>query len=196
MRSRYYILRDNALFIYKNKEQKVPDNIIVLKGLYITAVIPEKGSGSSYYGFCISHENDEVRPRTFYHKNQEAIIDWIKWLKLEANNLNFEDRYEKGRKLGKGKFSTVYECQNIETGEIVAMKHIHKPSLSEREKEFLREEIQIIKLISHSNIVTMREVYETEKYMFIIMDSVRGGELFEHIKSYELEEREISLIIF
>lgn len=115
---------------------------------------------------------------------------------MEANNLNFEDRYEKGRKLGKGKFSTVYECQNIETGELVAMKHILKPSLSEREREFLREEIQIIKLISHPNIVTMRETYETEKYMYIIMDQAKGGELFEHIKSYELEEREISLIMF
>lgn len=76
------------------------------------------------------------------------------------------------------------------------MKHIHKPSLSEREREFLREEIQIIKLISHPNIVNMRETYETDKYMYIIMDAVKGGELFEHIKNYELEEREISLIMF
>lgn len=196
MRSRYYILRDNALYIYNNKDQKLPSNIIVLKGLYIMRVEPEKGSGSNYHGFCISHEIEMVRPRTFYHKNQEAVSDWIKCLKQEANNLNFEDKYIKGRKLGKGKFSTVYECQNKETGEIVAMKHIHKPSLSEREREFLREEIQIIKLISHPNIVTMRETYETDKYMFIIMDAVKGGELFEHIKNYELEEREISLIMF
>jgi len=76
------------------------------------------------------------------------------------------------------------------------MKQIHKPSLTEREKEFLREEIQIIKLISHPNIVQMRETYETEKYMFIIMEQASGGELFEHIKSYELEEREISLIMY
>ena len=76
------------------------------------------------------------------------------------------------------------------------MKHIHKPSLTDREREFLREEIQIIKLISHPNIVCMRETYETEKYMYIIMEQVKGGELFEHIKNYELEEREISLIMF
>lgn len=194
MRARYYILRDNALFIFNNKDQKFPSNIISLRGLYITPVEPEKGS--NYHGFSISHENEMVRSRTFYHRNQEAIIDWIKCLKWEANNLNFDDKYIRGRKLGKGKFSTVYECQNKETQEIVAMKHIHKPSLTEREREFLREEIQIIKLISHPNIVSMRETYETEKYMFIIMDQVKGGELFEHIKNYELEEREISLIVY
>jgi len=75
------------------------------------------------------------------------------------------------------------------------MKHIHKPSLTVREREFLREEIEIIKLISHPNVVCMRETYETEKYMYIIMEQVKGGELFEHIKTYELEEREISLIM-
>lgn len=60
--------------------------------------------------------------------------------------------------------------------------------MTEREKDFLREEIQIIKLISHPNIVQMKETYETEKNMYIIMEQVSGGELFDHIKTYELEE--------
>jgi serine/threonine protein kinase len=51
-------------------------------------------------------------------------------------------------------------------------------------------------LISHPNIVKIRETYETDKYMFIIMDQATGGELFEHIKMYELEEREIALIMY
>lgn len=68
--------------------------------------------------------------------------------------------------------------------------------MTHREKEFLREEIQIVKLIAHPNIVQMRETYETEKYMYIIMEQVGGGELFEHIKTYELEEREIALIMY
>jgi len=42
----------------------------------------------------------------------------------------------------------------------------------------------------------MRETYETEKYMYIIMEQVSGGELFEHIKTYELEEREVALCMF
>ena len=42
----------------------------------------------------------------------------------------------------------------------------------------------------------MRETYETEKHIYIIMEQVSGGELFEHIKTYELEEREIALIMY
>jgi serine/threonine protein kinase len=78
----------------------------------------------------------------------------------------------------------------------VAVKQINKESLSQREREFLREEIQIIKLISHPNIIKMRESYEDQKYIFIIMDQATGGELFEHIKMYELEEKEIVLIMY
>ena len=65
--------------------------------------------------------------------------------------------------------------------------------MTPRERDFLREEIQIIKLISHPNIVQMKETYETEKNMYIIMEQVTGGELFDHIKTYELEEREVSI---
>jgi hypothetical protein len=42
----------------------------------------------------------------------------------------------------------------------------------------------------------MRETYETEKNMYIIMEQVTGGELFDHIKTYELEEREVGLCMF
>ena len=35
MRTRFYILRDQALFIYNNKNQKYPSLCIFLKGMYI-----------------------------------------------------------------------------------------------------------------------------------------------------------------
>jgi len=35
MRTRYYILRDHGLFIYNNRQQKIPSNVISLCGLYI-----------------------------------------------------------------------------------------------------------------------------------------------------------------
>lgn len=34
--SRYYILRDNALYVYKNREQIYPSNVVSLRGLYIS----------------------------------------------------------------------------------------------------------------------------------------------------------------
>lgn len=110
--------------------------------------------------------------------------------------MSFDEKFIRGPQLGKGKFSTVFKCQNKETSEIIAAKQIVKEQLTDKERDFLREEIQIIKLISHKNIVQMRETYETEKNMYIIMEQVKGGELFDHIKTYELEEREVSLCMY
>lgn len=107
--------------------------------------------------------------------------------------MSFDEKFIRGPQLGKGKFSTVLQCKNKETSEIIAAKQIVKQQLTEREREFLREEIQIIKLLSHPCIVQMRETYETEKNMYIIMEQVTGGELFDHIKMYELEEKEVAL---
>lgn len=74
--------------------------------------------------------------------------------------------------IGKGKFSQVFLCKNRETDELVAMKLIDKTSLTMKEKDFLREEIQIIRQIQHPNVVVMKDVYETAKDMYILMECV------------------------
>jgi serine/threonine protein kinase len=45
--------------------------------------------------------------------------------------------------------------------EFLAMKLIDKKSLSRKEREFLRDEIQIIRSICHPNVVEMRDAFET-----------------------------------
>jgi serine/threonine protein kinase len=40
----------------------------------------------------------------------------------------------------------------------------------------------------------MRDAFETHERMYILMECVQGGELFEHIKECEIPEREACLI--
>jgi hypothetical protein len=40
----------------------------------------------------------------------------------------------------------------------------------------------------------MHDAFETFTNMYIMMEVVQGGELFEHIKDYEISEREACLI--
>lgn len=74
------------------------------------------------------------------------------------------------------------------------MKLIDKKNLTRKEREFLRDEIQIIKSISHPNVVEMHDAFETHQHMYIMMECVQGGELFEHIKEAEISEREACLV--
>ena len=108
MRSRFYMLRDQTLFIYNNKGQKFPSTLLFLRGMYINQIKPDKTT--SCHGFCISHESKLVRTRVFYHKNQEVIEDWIRQLRMESSNMSFDEKFIRGPQLGKGKFSTVFKC--------------------------------------------------------------------------------------
>lgn len=69
------------------------------------------------------------------------------------------DFYNQNQRLGGGKFSEVYEATNRSTKVTYALKKIDKTKLNQREKEFLRDEIQIVSLLSHPNVVEMREIY-------------------------------------
>jgi len=48
------------------------------------------------------------------------------------------------------------------------------------------EEIQIIGSLNHPNVVVMKDHFETLQHMFIMMECMEGGELFDHIKEYEI----------
>lgn len=42
-------------------------------------------------------------------------------------------------------------------------------------------EIKILKLVDHPNIIKLYEVYEDERYIYLVMEYCRGGELIERI---------------
>ena len=82
----------------------------------------------------------------------------------------------------------MFETKNKRTQVSYALKKIDKTKLNPREKEFLRDEIQIVSLLSHPNVVEMREVYETKRWMFIMMEQVHGGELFQFLQNNAVTE--------
>jgi calcium-dependent protein kinase len=49
--------------------------------------------------------------------------------------------------------------------------------LSEEDKQAFQNEINIMKQVDHPNIVKMYESYEDEKYLYIIMELLSGGEV-------------------
>jgi len=49
--------------------------------------------------------------------------------------------------------------------------------LSKEDKAALEVEIDIMKQVNHPNIVKMYEIYEDEKYVYIVMEMLSGGEV-------------------
>jgi calcium/calmodulin-dependent protein kinase I len=96
--------------------------------------------------------------------------------------------------LGSGYFAVVKVGYNNVTGEKVAVKCVDKNKV-ERE-ETLQNEIDILSSIAHDGVVRMLNIFDTEEILFIVMELMEGGELYEEIMKRSLfSEKEASRII-
>jgi len=90
--------------------------------------------------------------------------------------------YTIGKKLGSGAFSVVYDATNKTTELAYAIKVIDKKAISELNKTLhIKTEVAILRKLSHPNIVQIYEIYETEKHLYLVMEKMNGGELYEQI---------------
>ncbi|KAL2320779.1 hypothetical protein Fmac_029748 [Flemingia macrophylla] len=92
-------------------------------------------------------------------------------------------RYELGRELGRGEFGVTYLCTDKESGEELACKSISKKKLRTAiDIEDVRREVEIMRhLPHHTNIVTLRDTYEDDNAVHLVMELCEGGELFDRI---------------
>ncbi|KAI9071244.1 hypothetical protein K1719_046796 [Acacia pycnantha] len=93
-------------------------------------------------------------------------------------------KFELGRTLGEGNFAKVKLARNVETGESVAIKIIDKDKiLKHKMVRQIKREISTMKLIRHPNVIRMYEVMASKTKIYIVLEFVTGGELFDKIAS-------------
>jgi calcium/calmodulin-dependent protein kinase I len=92
-----------------------------------------------------------------------------------------ERQYKFGRTLGSGTFATVKQATCLADGTKWAVKVIKKSALTAEDEESLKMEIQILELTHHPNIVSVKEVFYSKQYVYLVMDIMTGGELFDRI---------------
>lgn len=88
--------------------------------------------------------------------------------------LAFQDKYEIIRRLGQGGYSEVFECRNLQTERLVAVKILQRTKNSVELKRF-QNEAKLLSSLSHPNIVRVFEfgVVAGDK-LFIAMELLRG----------------------
>ncbi|KAJ4963355.1 hypothetical protein NE237_023294 [Protea cynaroides] len=91
-------------------------------------------------------------------------------------------KYEVGRTIGEGTFAKVKFAQNTETGESVAMKVIDRSAIIKHKMiDQIKREISIMKLVRHPYVVRLHEVLASRTKIYIILEFITGGELFDKI---------------
>uniref|UniRef100_A0A667YPB1 Serine/threonine-protein kinase DCLK2 n=1 Tax=Myripristis murdjan TaxID=586833 RepID=A0A667YPB1_9TELE len=92
------------------------------------------------------------------------------------------DRYKVGRMLGDGNFAVVRECVEHSTGREYALKIINKGKCRGKE-HMIQNEVAILRRVKHPNIVLLIEEVDTYSELYLVMELVKGGDLFDAITS-------------
>lgn len=85
--------------------------------------------------------------------------------------------------LGKGAFGEVRKALHLESGVYRAIKIIYKAQASAEEQAKILNEIEILRQLDHPNIVRIYEYFEDNKFIYIVMELIGGGELFDKIQA-------------
>ncbi|XP_039152162.1 calcium/calmodulin-dependent protein kinase type 1 isoform X2 [Drosophila simulans] len=95
--------------------------------------------------------------------------------------VSIEEKYNLHGLLGTGAFSEVRLAESKDSpGEHFAVKIIDKKALKGKE-ESLENEIRVLRRLTHPNIVQLLETYEDKSKVYLVMELVTGGELFDRI---------------
>lgn len=140
--------------------------------------------------FNSKRENKQKRSR---RRNKDSVGPW----KL-------------GKTLGKGSSGRVRLAKNQKTGQLAAVKIVPKAKAASKKKQDnsssnpasfnihgtesdvfeegtipygIEREIIIMKLVSHTNIMGLYEVWENKNELYLVLEYVDGGELFDHLVS-------------
>ncbi|CAK8560620.1 unnamed protein product [Lathyrus sativus] len=94
-------------------------------------------------------------------------------------------KYQLGKTIGEGSFAKVKLAKNVENGDFVAIKILDRNHvLRHNMMDQLKREISAMKMINHPNVVKIFEVMASKTKIYIVLELVDGGELFDKIATH------------
>jgi len=79
-------------------------------------------------------------------------------------------RYNKLEKVGEGTYGVVYKAQDLQTGNLVALKKIRLEHEDEGVPSTSIREISLLKELSHPNVVRLYEVIHSNKQLYLVFE--------------------------
>uniref|UniRef100_U3JS73 Serine/threonine-protein kinase DCLK2 n=1 Tax=Ficedula albicollis TaxID=59894 RepID=U3JS73_FICAL len=123
-------------------------------------------------------------------------------LKVSLNGNKFSgsstilEKYKVGKVIGDGNFAVVKECVERSTGKEFALKIIDKAKCCGKE-HLIENEVSILRRVKHPNIIMLVEEMDTPTELYLVMELVKGGDLFDAItSSTKYTERDGSAMVY
>ncbi|KAG8583128.1 hypothetical protein GDO81_008290 [Engystomops pustulosus] len=147
---------------------------------------PSANTHNLFRGFSYVATSLEYTQHDDHNTSVNPIVQ-----QLHGNNIQITDGYVIKENIGLGTYSVCKRCVHKSTNMEFAVKIIDK---SKRDPS---EEIEILlRYGQHPNIITLKDVYDDGKYVYLVMELMRGGELLDKIlREKYFSEREASDVL-
>ncbi|KAL7386532.1 hypothetical protein ABVT39_009849 [Epinephelus coioides] len=96
--------------------------------------------------------------------------------------------------LGGGRFGQVHKCVENSSGLTLAAKVIK--ARSQKEKEVVKNEIQVMNNLDHASLIQLYAAYESRNDIILVLEYVGGGELFDRIIDENYKLMELDAVVF
>jgi len=103
----------------------------------------------------------------------------------------------KKKKIGTGKSGVVRFTTNIQNKEIYAVKILTKKIMTVSELDQIYNEIEIMKVCKHPNIIKLIDNFEDNENIYIVTELLKGGDLFGYLdqRNFNIPEIQANNIV-
>uniref|UniRef100_A0A8C1JEC5 Ribosomal protein S6 kinase n=1 Tax=Cyprinus carpio TaxID=7962 RepID=A0A8C1JEC5_CYPCA len=150
-------------------------------------VPPSANANQLFRGFSFVAISSEEESQPLQSNSVSAIVQ-----QLHRNVSQFNDAYEVKEDIGVGSYSICRRCIQKSTGMEYAVKIINKA------KRDPTDEVEILlRYGQHPNIITLKDVYDEGRSVYLVTELLKGGELLDKILRQKFfSEREASAVLY
>ena len=145
------------------------------------------GNESTYFHTGMPRPNSG-RPKSVLTQDKNtALVRKHRTLRLldkykTQTSVDSKYSWNKDKMVGEGAYSKVYQATAKDTNEVVALKNISKKYT---DSQYFQQEVEAMLYIQekggHPHVISLHEHFEDGDFFILILDFIRGGELFDHL---------------
>lgn len=181
LKERYFILTPKNFYYLKSLKMPKIRGVMETSWVRVEYIVEENEHEQRY---CIRFIKN-MKYCDFWIPEEADFKAWKLALAKVFIQSDFHIKFNAIKMIGKGSFARVYLVEDKDTKAKYAVKAFSKEYLMSQSKgkESLMNEIEIMQMVHHPNIMNLQELHESKNSIYLVLELLEGGELFNYVSS-------------
>ena len=187
-------LNDHYIFLRENENSDHVAVMDIIHAIIRKSESPVTIKQEQFYSLkFIKKQNFEE----LFVADKAIIDDWFELLKCFCRKIEFRNDFRKVHLLGQGNFAKVFLVERkSDLKKFAAKMFVKKPFLADEfERKCLKYEIEIMRTVNHPKVLKLFEIFEGEKFIYLICELYQGRDLWAKILDKGAQSEPKALIV-